>query len=276
MTNPDLCRHTEFLEHLFPRIAGPIVLVTGDADYAPVRSHAGLLEHPKVLHWFTQNCDVDYRHPHLTRIPIGIDNPRYTKLEKRIGFAIDMALGKGPLDPTATRNDMGEQDRLLAIAAGLAPVRERALKVLCTFHMNQKLVPNFDQIPDRREAYALLRRDPNCNFVERRLAQEDCWRAHARFAFELSPRGKGLDCFRTWECLALGAIPIVKSGTLDPLYLDEALPVVMVESFREVAAANLVRWRDAHADKFGPALMRKLSNDYWVERIRAARARGTA
>ena len=261
----------EFLEHVFPRIAGPIVLVTGDSDYAPVRAHAALLEHPKVLHWFAQNCDLPGRHPRLTRIPIGIDNPRYTKLEKRIGFVVDMAFGKGPLDATATRNDMGEQDRLLAIAAALPPLAQRPLKVLCTFHMNQKLVPNFAGIPDRREAYELLRSDPSCHFVPRRLPQAECWRAHGEFAFELSPRGNGLDCFRTWECLALGAIPIVKAGTLDPLYRDEGLPVVIVESFREVEASRLARWREEHASRFGAALVRKLSNDYWVERIRAAR-----
>jgi hypothetical protein len=264
----------EFLEHVFPLIAGPIVLVTGDSDYAPVRAHAALLEHPKVLHWFAQNCDLPGRHARLTRIPIGIDNPRYTKLEKRIGFLVDMAFGKGPLDATATRNDMGEQDRLLAIAATLAPLAERPLRVLCTFHMNQKLVPNFEAIPDRRQAYELLRDDPCCRFVPRRLPQDECWRAHGEFAFELSPRGNGLDCFRTWECLALGAIPIVKAGTLDPLYLDEELPVAIVESFREVDVAHLARWREQLAPRFGPALARKLSNDYWVERIRAACGRG--
>jgi hypothetical protein len=266
----------EFLAHVFPRIAGPIVLVTGDSDYAPVRDHAALLEHPKIVHWFAQNCDRPGRHPRLTRIPIGIDNPRYTKLEKRIGFVVDMAFGKAALDRSATRNDMGEQDRLLAVAATLPALAERPLRVLCTFHMNQKLVPNFDQIPDRREAYELLRGEPACHFVSQRLPQEACWRAHGEFAFELSPRGKGLDCFRTWECLALGAIPIVKRSTLDPLYADEDLPVVIVESFREVNAARLARWRDEHAGRFGDALRRKLSNDYWVERIRAVRARGAA
>ncbi len=93
---------------------------------------------------------------------------------------------------------------------------------------------------------------------------------HADFAFEVSPRGKGLDCFRTWESLFLGTIPIVKTSTLDPLYLDEGFPVVIVELYREVTAKNLSRWRDCFADKFTPDMIERLTNDYWLGRIRAA------
>ena len=263
----------QFVEYLLPHIQKPFVLVTGDSDYPPVGAHSGLLRDSRLIHWFAQNCDVPWRHEKLTRIPIGIDNPRYQKLEKRIGFLIDMALGKSPVDFSFSRNDMGDQKLLQEIGvAGRGNIANKPVKALCTFHMNQKLVPNFEEIPDRAEAYELLKDNPDCTFVTHRLLQEECWRVHDEYAFEISPRGKGLDCFRTWEAIFLGTIPIVKTTSLDPLYIDENLPVVIVQSFSEVTRENLQRWKEEMAPRFTPALVEKLTNDYWLKKIRAAAA----
>jgi hypothetical protein len=264
-------RMEEFHDHVLPQIARPIVLVTGDSDYAPVRRFAHLLDETRIIHWFAQNCDLPGRHPKLTRIPIGIDNPRYTKLDKRVGFVLTMLAGKTPFDPTVTRNDMGDQALLQAIAAETGRrIEEKPLKALCTFHLNQKFIPNIESLPDRQEAVRSLRDNPLCHFIERRLPQDECWRMHGDFAFEISPRGKGLDCFRTWECLVLGTIPIVKSSTLDPLFVDEKFPVAIVQSFDEVTPANLARWRDELAPLFTAEMLQRLTNDYWLDRIRAA------
>lgn len=44
--------------------------------------------------------------------------------------------------------------------------------------------------------------------------------------FVVSPPGNGIDCHRTWEALALGAIPIVQNSSLWGLYEDERILVV--------------------------------------------------
>jgi len=259
-----------FVERVLPRLGGPIVLVTGDSDFAPVARFRHLLEHPRIIHWFAQNCDLEGRHPRLSRIPAGLDNPRYAKLDKRIGFLLAMAAGRSPWDLTLTRNDMGEQDALNRILAeGGFDIAAKPLRVLCTFHVNQRFRPNFEAIPDRVKAVHALRDNPLCHFVERRLSQSECWRIHRDFAFEVSPRGKGLDCFRTWEALALGTIPIVKSSTLDPLFQDEELPVVIVNSWDEITPANLRRWHEERRHCFTSELTRKLTNSYWLDRIRS-------
>lgn len=263
----------EFVQHVLPGIRAPFVLVTGDSDFSPVSRYRELLEDRRIAHWFAQNCDLTGRHARLTRIPIGTDNPRYTKMEKRIGFLVEMALGKSPADPSLSLNDMGNQKRMQEIArANPARLQDKPLRALCTFHMNQKLVPDFSGIPDRQDAYDVLMQNPACHFAPRRLLQDECWRAHVDFAFEISPRGKGIDCFRTWEALFLNTIPIVKTTTLDPLYEDEDLPVVIVQSWREVTEANLARWRAELQDRFNAELSRKLTNDYWVDKIGFAAA----
>jgi hypothetical protein len=222
-----------------------------------------------IAHWFGQNCDFSQRPPKFTRLPIGFDNPVYTKVEKRLGFVVTMALGRTPLDLSCSRNDMGDQALLQEISKGLPPLLQRPLRALCTFHQNQKIIrPDLHELPDRAEAWRRLSQNPTCHFVERRLPQRECWKLHGEFSFEVSPQGNGLDCFRTWEALVLGVIPIVKTSHLDPLYEDEALPVVVVNDWNEISGENLFRWRRELAGRFTPDLLQKLSLGHWVAKIR--------
>jgi hypothetical protein len=263
-----------FETHILPKLRVPVVLVTGDSDASPMAGHGALLVNPLVAHWFAQNCDRAGRHPKLTRVPIGVDNPVFTKLEKRLGFAIAMILGRIPVDASASRNDMGDQALLQRVRAELPSTGLRSPRALCTFHQNQRLVaPDLSHLPEREGALRALRGNPCCHFVPRRLAQEACWRAHGDFAFEVSVKGNGLDCFRTWEALALGSIPIVRRSPLDPLYEDEGLPVALVDDWSEVTKENLARWHSEMAPRFGPGLERKLCAPHWIAKIRDASER---
>lgn len=260
----------DFVAQVLPAIRVPFVLVTGESDAGEVARHRALLEDPRVGHWFAQNCDLAGRHPRLTRLPIGLDNPVYTKLEKRLGFLVTMALGRTPFDPTIRRNDIGDQARLQAVRATLPPPPARPRRALATFHQNQKIIAaDISDLPDRARAHRELADNPCCHFVARRLPQRECWARHGDFAFELSPHGNGLDCFRTWEALLLGTIPIVRHSTLDPLYEDEELPVVIVESWREVTTEALARWQAELAGRL-PDVGRRLALDYWVAKIKKA------
>ena len=265
-----------FVESVLPHIGQPFVLVTGDSDVAPVRRFAHLLDDARLLHWFAQNCDLEGDHPRLTRIPIGIDNPIYTKLDKRLGFLAAMLMGRIPFDPTATRNGMGDQVLLRRVrSSATRRFAEKPARALCTFHRNSVLWGNAEAIPDRREACEQLRDQPACHFVTRRMPQRQYWEAHDAFAFEVAPRGNGLDSFRTWECLFLDTVPIVKTSALDALYRQEKLPVVIVESWREVTPANLRRWQADMADPFTGDVRHKLTADYWLGRIHSAAHQGS-
>lgn len=258
-----------FVRHVLPEVRHPIVLVTGDSDWAPVRAFAGLLEDRRIAHWFAQNCDLPGRHPRLTRLPIGFDNPVYTRLDKRIGFLLTMLLGRTPWDWTLLRNDIGNQQLLQAVRAEI-PTRpsEKPLRALCTFQCSGKLVRDVHAVPGRWEAYLEVKDNPACWLPEERLRQEACWRVHGDFAFEVSPRGRGLDCFRTWEAIFLGTIPIVRSSPLDPMFEDEHLPVMLVDRFRDITATRLERWRAAAEERFTRETLDRLTVDHWLERIR--------
>ncbi len=91
---------------------------------------------------------------------------------------------------------------------------------------------------------------------------------HAEFAFEASPQGNGMDCFRTWEALALGTIPIVRKSALDRLYTHHDLPVVIVKDWNEVSPERLAQWAEDLVPKLETSRHR-LSAGYWTDLIRA-------
>ena len=61
---------------------------------------------------------------------------------------------------------------------------------------------------------------------------------YARAQFVLSPRGNGVDCHRTWDVLAVGAIPVVlRHGPAFDAVFD-GQPVLLVRSWAEVCVGN--------------------------------------
>lgn len=106
--------------------------------------------------------------------------------------------------------------------------------------------------------------------------------------FDLSPPGHGVDCYRTWESLALGMVPIVLAGTsLDAGGLYDGLPVIRVRNFSEVNPQSLRRWvreigrkvrlaRKASIrlpDGSRVVVLERLTSKFWVRKMREATRR---
>lgn len=269
------CHLNFFFNELLPQLQNPIVLVSGDSDIETVTEHQHFLNSDKLFHWFTQNCGLSGILPKVTRIPIGIDNPIFTKLSKRIGFLLLNLKRFHPFRSTLI-NELGNQSELCKVEAAMLPVANKPLKVLCTFHQFERLrKPNLyeEKRSPRLEAYLSLYNNPDCFFLEHRLPQLSYWQIHQHFSFEVSPHGKGLDCHRTWESLFLRTIPIVKSSSLDELYQSEEFPVVIVNDWREITSDNLRKWHHEFSDRFDEALIKKLSVDYWQQKIELQKQR---
>ena len=86
-----------------------------------------------------------------------------------------------------------------------------------------------------------------------------------RAKFVPSPAGLGPDCYRTWEALYLGAVPVIAEGTIAGS-ISSDLPIWVVNDWEELVSAS-------HAEldeKFAELSM--LSRDkalfpYWQNRI---------
>ena len=84
---------------------------------------------------------------------------------------------------------------------------------------------------DRREAIAEIPKDL-VYYEPARVTRAQSHATQVKYAFVVSPYGGGPDCHRTWEALALGCIPIIKSCKMDPLF--EGLPVLLVRRWSDV------------------------------------------
>ena len=76
--------------------------------------------------------------------------------------------------------------------------------------------------------------------------------------FCLSPHGNGLDCHRTWEAIALGCIPVVKTSPLDRLF--SGLPVLIVNSWSDLNESLLSETVDRFQDTIVPSELRRSLN----------------
>ena len=54
----------------------------------------------------------------------------------------------------------------------------------------------------------------------------------ARSKFVLSPPGDGMDCYRTWEALYVGSIPIIVESSINSIF--DRLPVLIVKRYEDI------------------------------------------
>ena len=121
--------------------------------------------------------------------------------------------------------------------------------------------------PERARALSLVSRLPE--FVGfSRFPPRDYFALLQRSRFVLSARGTGYDCYRTWEALLCGAIPIVRSSPIDAVYAG--LPIWPVRDWDEITTDSLQRkYAEFHAQAWDLSVLRL---DTWKARLAAHRA----
>ena len=92
-----------------------------------------------------------------------------------------------------------------------------------------------------------------------------------KYNFVLSPRGNGLDCHRTWELFLAGVIVILKTSSLDEIYTNNNLPVVILQDYEElkdITEDTLQKWYKTHNDKTDVNnIFPRLKYDYWIKNV---------
>jgi hypothetical protein len=85
----------------------------------------------------------------------------------------------------------------------------------------------------------------------------------ARHKFVLSPEGNGIDCYRHWEALVLGAVPIVMRSPA--MCAFESLPILFTEDYSELTREYLEQqWVEMSKRTFdvAPLLMSSYRQDF--------------
>ena len=88
------------------------------------------------------------------------------------------------------------------------------------------------------------------------------------YNFVLSPRGNGLDCHRTWELFLAGVIVITKTSSLDEMFTQNNLPVVLLKDWSELndnLENKLQDWYKEHINKTSiENIFERLTFNYWL------------
>ncbi len=225
----------DYLSHFFneihPLITVPYILISQNSDDSIPGTFAHFLDDDNIIAWFGQNVE-DFVHPKLHLIPIGIAN-RY------------WAYGDtGVFDNIKNNLQMYPKSHLV--------------------YMNFTIDSTYQEcaLKERTMVYERFIRQPFC-FVAKPKNLEPYLIDLAQSKFVVSPRGKGLDCYRTWEALYMGTFPIVRTSSLDPVY--EGLPIVIVNDWSEVTESFLEqKYEELQHQTFQ---WEKLKADYWFKLI---------
>jgi hypothetical protein len=215
-----------FFRNYHPKIGFPYILVTHNSDCSAPGAFAPYLDDPKLLAWFAQNVE-GIGHFKLFPIPIGIANKCWDHGNPSI-FSNLLSSAKNVDKP-----------------------------FLCYLNFEPSTYPK-----ERLYVWSLFHSQPWC-VSSKPKALRQYLRDLSFSKFVLSPRGNGLDCHRTWEALLMGAIPVVFSSTLDPLYED--LPVLIVNDWTEITESYLdEQYKKIKSKKHNTE---KMFIKYWIEQI---------
>jgi len=188
-----------FFRQIHPRIRRPYRLLTHNGDYALPGEHEATLEDPKLLRWYTTNLTC--HHSKVSAIPIGILNQRVNSGNLR---------------------DLNE------LMACPAPKTDR---VYLNFHIGGET----EKADYKAYRQAIHDRFSDCSWVTTsgRVSSRQYLEEMAAHRFVISPPGHGPDCYRHWEAMYLGSLPVVeRSISMQPF---EDFPMIFVDDWAEVS-----------------------------------------
>ncbi len=216
----------QFFDRVYPKIKKRFILVSHNSTRLVPEKLAHYLDDNKIIVWFTRNPDRT-DHPKLKGLPLGLGNAYFPFGNREIG------------------------DRVIAQLPGKK-------KHLLYLGFNPRTCGNV-----RWHLYRMFQHARFCYKPERRVSYEQYLIDLSESMFVLSPRGAGLDCYRHWESLLMGAIPIIQSSTLDPLFKD--LPVLIIDDWYQVTEGFLQKtYKEMQKRTYN---LDKLYADYWFNLI---------
>jgi hypothetical protein len=229
---------TFFLNTILPEIQHEFILVTSNENESALStfersgaiddSYLLYLENDKIIKWFGRN--IVAKHPKLCCIPLGV-----TWLEN-----VPHSLIHACFSDLRVENYFSNK------------------QIYCYLNIR-------NTHPSRPAVSSIFSNKPFCT-VSKFVPFEQYMSHLTASRFVISPRGFNIDCFRTWEALYAGAIPVVESRGIDDIY--EGLPVIIVDDLNTVTKEFL----DAEFEKLKGKVfhLERLHAQYWLDKIQEA------
>lgn len=245
---------------IFNDIQVPFILITAEADVTiPYNNYSkqiqccySVLNNPLLVKWFSIN--VDYSHPKLIPIPIG--------LPKHIPYIVNK-INEPAYMGWVINFQINQVSKF--IATKNKTIRDKKHLLLYTRMTVQNSDYCFhDKEGIRRKALKILEDKFDMSQSQSLVNWEDYIEELMDYKFCLSLPGKGMDCYRTWEALTLGVIPIVlKTKHMDSIYED--LPVLIVDNLEILTEDYLNKQYEIIMNK--KYNYNKLTSSYWIDII---------
>jgi hypothetical protein len=227
-------------------IKNPVILITSDGDRKTPSSYNidtvnKILNSNKIIKWFTQNYDRSIIHNKLNYFPIGLDLHSY-----------HTSINNCPIQKINYYKDINKSD--------IQYIRN---KIFCDSHLHMNG-------NERQNMYDILKNNNSIDFLDTVLPIRDIITKYRNYKFVLSPEGNGLDCHRTWELFLLGVIVITKTSPLDNLWIQNSLPVVILNEWKELNFSlqnKLNTWYNIY-DRFTNLeyILSKFNYNYWLSK----------
>ena len=242
----------DFLHHVHRRIRVPYMLISDTADEPITHYHAvdALLHSQTLRHWWAVDNEV-------------LDSPKMSSVPLGVMDSFEIGVKGKPQTVTFDANIGSYLGTILA-----AQSQPKTLWLMMQMSITH---------PERRRVRAMFKAGWGSAGI--RLTPEMPTEMNVReylmqlgkHRFVLSPRGNGLDAHRTWEALLVGAIPIVRSSALNPLYSQ--LPVLIVRDWSDVSPQLLQSFLTNFSIRKPLYHYEKLFADYWLGQIAVQRER---
>ena len=157
---------------------------------------------------------------------------------------------------------MGRDFRSKKFHAVVRPTSKKSILLYCNFSVNTH--PSRGVLRDRLNDLRFATVEHMGEFLNYPMHREIFYEKISRSKFVLCPRGNAIDTFRLWDCLYLGAIPVVfKEAVFHEEIAD--LPILFLSSFEELCSLSefdLAAIYDEMLDKC--YAYHKLQLRYWL------------
>ena len=237
--------HVMLLEYFFrywrPNITVPYILITSESDSdSPAVFEDKLSTDPLLIKWFGQSLDASRipqdgkdkfeglplglskfhdqdrylrRYLELTNFTNPFANDRKERWTKSVLMTNRYSIDVQAVDPVNVDEDFY---KILFVKFNIEHASEKRKALY------DSLCSGVNQTKHRMDEFS-------CSTVS--LYPYQVYQAASSYLFGMSPEGMGWDCFRTYELLLLGVIPVVaaKRGGLHGLF--DGMPVLVLEHF---------------------------------------------
>lgn len=229
------------------KLSKPCILITSDG-VRPVPSSYNInicniiLENSNIKKWYTQNYDKNIIHNKLCHYPIGFDlHTNQWLVNNSISGKINFMIN--------CRQNHNTNKRI-------------SNKIYSDTHHSITH-------PIRTEIYNLIKNNSMYKLSDKRISFMDITEEYNKYNFVLSPRGRGMDCHRTWELFLAGVIVITLTSPLDDMFINNNLPVVILQELDELKSITkdkLNEWYEININKTDiNNIFPKLTYNYWIK-----------